>query len=199
MRRSIQHSTQPTRYFAARFTRIGQPSVIAALLVMTLVMAGCAIPLSRQSTNASLFLGPEDLAARLGALEIEMTQEQTFGALGLESRLFRVLPSNQIQNIVYGDFEVQGSPSELEEFRDRLAAYRGYELVYRSLKRSGGVGLGAWNVDSEGFDQQLVLIFDQGRLFKAVIVGSAVVDDRDSTFIIEVLGSAVSAGASFFF
>jgi len=182
-----------------RARRRGQSIVLSVLLVSILLAAGCAIPLSRKTTNASLFLGPEDLATRLSGLEPEMTEQESFAALALDPQLFRVLPSAQIQNIVYGDFQVQGSPSELEAFRDRLAAYRGYELVYRSLKRSGAVGLGAWNVDSEGFDQQLVLIFDEGLLFKAVIVGSAVVDDRDSTYIIEVLGSAVAAGASFFF
>lgn len=170
-----------------------------ALLVVTLVMLGCAIPLSKRTTNASLFRGPDDLAERLEGLRTEMTEAQTFGTLGLDHRLFRVLPANQIQSIVYGDFQVQGSPGELETFRDRLASYRGYELVYRSLKRSGGVGFGSVNIDNKGFDQQLVLIFDEGLLFKAVIVGSAVVDDRDSIYIIEVLGTAVAAGASLFF
>jgi hypothetical protein len=176
-----------------------QQHAIFALLVMTLVLAGCAIPLSRQTTNASLFVSPDDLSDRLQGLQSEMTQTEAFETLDLDRRLFRVLPANQIQRIVYGDFQVQGSPAELETFRDRLASYHGYELVYRSIKRSGGVGLLAVNIDNEGFDQQLILIFDEGLLFKAAIVGSAVVDDRKSIYIIEVLGTAVAAGASFFF
>ena len=166
--------------------------VTAAIMVFA---GGCSIPISQSQTNSNLFDEPAEFGARWDQLESGMTHSEVFDALEVSYRLFRALPTSELLGIVYGDFEVRGTPTELEAFRDRLMAYDGYELTYRSIERSRRLGLGKVNVDRKGYDQKFVLIFDHGRLHQALIMGNAVVQNTESAYIWEMLGGVVQSGA----
>ena len=90
---------------------------------------------------------------------------------------------------------MQGSPEQLESFREKLLVYEGYSLPYKEVKGSGSLGFGSLRVNKSGYDLRLVLIFDQRKLMRASIDANQQVNQNDDESLFNVLlrrGTGVS-------
>ncbi len=166
-----------------------------SLVALLPLVIGCnGLPLNADSTNSNLFENRSDFKVRCAMLESKMSPETAFSALDVSEESFTTLKPVEIQQFIYGRSEVRGTPDQLEEFRVRMAAYEGFKLPYSTLQRSGKLGLGKVIIDETGWDQTLVLIFDDGELFKSMVVGRAEVDKSSSNYLWEFVGSAIKKG-----
>lgn len=164
-------------------------------VVVVSVGVGCSgVPLKSSATNRVLFESQGEFKTRCAQLQPTMSRDEVFTALGVSQDAFTALKPVEIQQMIYGQSEVQGTPAQLEEFRVRMAAYEGLQLPYREIRRSGKLGIGKVIIDEKGWDQTLVLIFDNGTLFKAMVAGRANVDENSSTYVWEFVGDAVRKG-----
>lgn len=169
-------------------------------VVVVSVGMGCSgVPLNSSATNSVLFENQGAFKERCAKLQPAMSREEVFTTLGVEQDVFVALKPVEIQQMIYGQSEVQGTPAQLEEFRVRMAAYEGLQLPYRELRRSGRLGLAKLIIDEKGWDQTLVLIFDNGTLYKAMVAGRASVNEHSSTYVWEFVGDAVRKGGKLAF
>ena len=105
------------------------------------------------------------------------------------------MSTQEVQMSIYGNSMVQGSPEQLERFREKLLGYEGYSLPYKDVKGSGSLGFGSLRVNKTGCDLKLVLIFDKGKLMRASVDGNQQVNQDDDESLFNVLlrrGTGVS-------
>ena len=164
-------------------------------VVVVSVGVGCSgVPLKSSATNRVLFTSQDDFKLRCEQLQPEMSRDEVFAALDVPQGVFTSLKPVEIQQMIYGQSQVQGTPDQLEDFRVRMAAYEGLQLPYREIRHSGRLGLAKVIIDEKGWDQTLVLIFDNGKLFKAIVAGRSNVDENSSTYVWEFMGDALRKG-----
>ena len=95
--------------------------------------------------------------------------------------------TQEVQMSIYGNSLVQGSPEQLEQFRQKLMGYEGFSLPYRDIKGSGSFGFGSLKVNKSGYDLKLVLIFDKGKLLRSSVDGNQQVNQDEDQSIFNVL------------
>lgn len=169
-------------------------SLLAAAF-LTLFLNAC-IPVGDEQVNTELFKSKEDMRDRCALLSPGMTMKETFTKIQIEKDKFSRMSTQEVQMSIYGNSLVQGSPDQLEKFREKLANYEGYSLPYRDIQGSGSLGFGTLRVNKTGYDLKLVLIFDKGKLMRSTVDGNQQVDTNEDQSLFNVLLKR-SAGVSF--
>ena len=167
------------------------------LLFFLIFFTGCSIPLGTRDLNRSLYKDSDELAERTRALKPGLTEAETFIILNIkpETPNLGAITIQDIQTLLYGKAEIRGTPQEVENFRNRLTSYKGYTLPYTYLMRRGSLGFFNWTVSQEGFDQKVILIFDNGKLTQSTLEGRRNVNEKNTSYLWEILWSTIS-GAS---
>src|SRR5262249_4464 len=137
--------------------------ILLMALVASLLMNAC-VPTSEESINTELFKSKDDLKVKTGQLKPGMNKEQAFKVLSIAPEKFQRMSLAEVQASVYGNSQVQGSPAQLEEFKQRMLRYEGYSLPYRAIKGDSSLGFGTMKVHKTGQDLRLVLIFEHDKL-----------------------------------
>ena len=146
------------------------------------LLSAC-LPVGDQEINTTLFKSKEDMKMRAAELKPGMSKQATFEKIEIAPEKFSQMSLQEVQMSIYGNSQVQGTPEQLEQFKQRLLGYEGYALPYREIKSSGSLGFGTVKVNKNGYDLRLVLIFDKGRLMRASIDGSQEVNQDDNQYI----------------
>ncbi|MFH1157353.1 MAG: hypothetical protein V1721_00470 [Pseudomonadota bacterium] len=144
---------------------------ILAVSCIAFALSAC-IPVGDQEINTELFKSKEDLRMRVSALAPGMTKRNVFETISISPEKFSRMNTQEVQMSIYGNSMVQGTPEQLEQFKQRMLAYEGYSLPYREIKSSGSLGFGSLKVNKNGYDLQLVVIFERGRLLRASVDGN---------------------------
>lgn len=167
---------------------------LALVAVMTFSLAAC-LPSGEQNVNTELFKDKQEIAQKEGVLKPGMTKAQVFETLGIPKERFERMSMQEMQYSVYGQSVVQGTPEQLEQFRNRMMSYEGYSLPYRNIKASSSLGFGNMKVKKTGHDLRLVLIFEKNKLCKSAVEGTQNVVQEDSqslwnTIVMRGIGAA---------
>ncbi len=171
------------------YLEIGNFFKLFNLLVLScaaLLLSAC-LPVGDQEINSKLFKNKEDMKSRTAVLKPGMSKKAVFEAISIDPDKFSYMSTQEVQMSIYGNSMVQGSPEQLEQFKQRMLAYEGYSLPYREIKSSGSIGFGAMKVNKSGYDLRLVLIFEKNRLLRASVDGNQDVNQDDNQSILNVL------------
>lgn len=155
---------------------------IIALSCIALFLGAC-VPIGDQEINTTLFKSKEDMKMRTAELKPGMSKKATFEKISIDPEKFSQMSIQEVQMSIYGNSQVQGSPEQLEQFKQRLMAYEGYALPYREIKSNGSLGFGTMKVNKNGYDLRLVLIFEKERLLRASVDGNQDVNQDDNQYI----------------
>lgn len=155
-------------------------------MCVTLLLSAC-MPAGEQDINTELFKSKEEMSSRAAELKIGTPQKAVFEKLGVAPQRFERMSVHDVQMSIYGNSLVQGSPEELERFKNKLLSYEGYSLPYREIKSSSSLGFGKMKVTKTGHDLRLVLIFDRGRLMRACVEGTQEVRQEDDQYLWDTL------------
>lgn len=155
-------------------------------MCVTLLLSAC-MPSGEQDINTELFKNKEEMSTRAADLKIGAPKKAVFQALGVAPERFEHMSVHDVQMSIYGNSLVQGSPEELERFKNKLLSYEGYALPYREIKSSSSLGFGKMKVTKTGHDLKLVLIFDRGRLMRASVEGTQEVNQQDDQYLWDTL------------
>lgn len=159
---------------------------ILAVTCLAFVLSAC-IPVGDNHINTKLFKDKDDMYARAGKLEPGMSKKAVFETVSIDPEKFSRMSMQEVQQSIYGNSMVQGTPEQLEQFRQRLARYEGYSLPYREIKSNGSLGFGVMKVNKNGYDLKLVLIFEKGRLLRASVDGNQDVNEENDQSLINVI------------
>lgn len=170
--------------------------VTAFRLMITLaifLLMGCAshpLTLGKTDVSGSLYKEPAEIEELTKQLSSNMTKDEAFAHLGITRKTpnLEILAPEAVQRLVYGQTETRGSPQEIESFRARRTAFEGFRLPYKNINRSGWLGLPKWTSRQSGFDLDLYMIFDTGKLYQAVLAGTQKIDRQETTYVWEVIG-----------
>lgn len=155
---------------------------ILIIALISLILTGC-VPTGEQNVNTELFKNKEDLKSRAAALKPGISKEKAFDALGISADKFERMNLAEVQASIYGNSQVQGTPEQLEQFKQRLLNYEGYALPYRVLKSDGSLGFGTMKVHKTGQDMRIVIIFDHDKLLRAAVEGTENVSQEDDHYL----------------
>jgi len=156
--------------------------MLIALGCVVLFLGGC-MPIGDQEINTTLFKSKEDMKLRTAALKPGMSKKATFEKISIDPEKFSQMSTQEVQMSIYGNSQVQGSPEQLEQFKQRLLVYEGYALPYREIKSNGSLGFGTMKVNKNGYDLRLVLIFEKDKLLRASVDGNQDVNQDDSQYL----------------
>lgn len=163
--------------------------------LLSLFLSAC-VPGGEESVNTDLFKDKADMKAKAAEIKPGMTKAKVFEKLGIPEEKFEDLSMQDIQLTLYGNFQVQGTPEQLEKFKQRMLSYEGYALPYRLIKSDSSLGFGTMKVEKKGHDLKLVLIFDRNKLIKASVEGiQSVKQEEDEPF----WGTLIRRGIGFAF
>lgn len=154
--------------------------------LFALLLSAC-VPTGEEDINTSLFKNKEDMKVRAAQLKPGLSKKEAFEALGINPEKFERMDTQEMQICIYGNSMVQGSPEQLEAFKQRMMAYEGYALPYREIKASSSLGFGKMKVEKTGYDLKLVLIFEKNRLLKSTVEGTQEVKQQEDRYLWDTL------------
>lgn len=147
------------------------------------LILGACVPVGDQAINTDLFKSKEDMKMRAAELKPGMTKDNVFRKISIDPEKFSRMSTQEVQMSIYGNSMVQGSPEQLEQFKQRMMSYEGYSLPYRDIKSNGSIGFGTLKVNKNGYDLRLVLIFEKDRLLRASVDGNQQVNVDDNEYV----------------
>ncbi len=176
-----------------RIIHLKSISKYAFVMIVICVLSAC-MPLNDHDVNTELFKDKESMKTKTSELRSGMKKEEVFEALNVPIEKFDQLSTLQIQMVLYGNSQLQGTPSDLENFRKKLMRFEGYSLPYQSVKSDGSFGFGKMKVKKTGHNLILLLIFERGKLLKASVEGQHSVNEKeDQYFWNNILKTGVKA------
>jgi hypothetical protein len=152
------------------------------IALISLALSGC-LPTGEESINTELFKSKDDLKQKASQLRPGIKKGDVFRILDVAPEKFQRMNLSEVQSSIYGNSQVQGSPTQLEEFRRRMMSYEGYALPYRILKDDGSLGFGTMKFHKTGQDLRLVLIFENNRLLRSAIEGTEDVSLQENQYL----------------
>jgi hypothetical protein len=141
------------------------------------------MPTGQETVNTELFKDKEDLKQKASLLKPGLNRDKAFEAIGIPPEKFERMSMAEVQASIYGNSQVQGTPEQLEQFRQRMMNYEGYSLPYRSLKGDSSIGFGTMKLHKTGQDLRVVLIFDHQKLLRATIEGTEEVSQEENQYL----------------
>lgn len=156
------------------------------LFFACLALSAC-VPTGDQNVNTELFKNKDDMQERAAKLRPGMSEKKVFDALGIDKTHFAKLSTAEVQMSMYGNSQVQGTPSQLESFRKHLMRCTGYSLPYSKIKSDGSLGFGTMKIEKTGYNLKLVLIFDGSKLVKSSVEGTEKVKQEESQYLWDTL------------
>lgn len=150
--------------------RLRRLTCLTAACLMALSLSAC-LPSGEQDVNTALFKDKQDMAQKTNSLHHGMTREEAFKTVGVSPEKFERMSMQEVQTCYYGNSSVQGSPEQLEQFRQRMMRMDGYYLPYSEIKSSSSLGFGKMKVEKTGYDLRLVMVFDRDRLVHSAVEG----------------------------
>jgi len=160
------------------------------LALMLFVFCGCAgITLGQKSKGGDLFENPDDLEYRISLLESGAAEEDTLCLLGIHRKIpnFELLDTEATQMLVYGRSQAQGRLKDLEEFRNKMARLKTYNLPYEKITRKMAIEWNHYILYSSGYQLRLILIFEDGKLWQAKMLGKVNVDEEEKVYVADLL------------
>lgn len=157
-------------------------SAIAIAGFLALSLSAC-LPAGEQQVNTDLFKDKQDMAAKSGSLRVGMNRDEAFQTVGVPAGKFERMSMHEVQMSYYGNAAVQGSPEQLEQFRQKLMKMDGYYLPYREIKSSSSIGFGKMKMEKTGHDLRLVMVFDRDRLVHTAVEGTQNVHQNEDRYM----------------
>jgi hypothetical protein len=153
-----------------------------SITFLACLLSAC-LPVGENEINTELFKNKDDMKMRAAELEPGMTKKAVFERLNISPEKFSRMSTQEVQMSIYGNSQVQGTPEQLEQFKQRMLAYEGFSLPYREIKSSGSLGFGTMKINKNGYDLKLVLIFEKNRLLRASVDGNQEVNEDENAYL----------------
>jgi hypothetical protein len=157
-----------------------------AAVALTASLSACT---SFQTVNEHLFDEPEKLA-QLQDLKEGTSSQKILDILGVEDPEKVLTVSNEIQtirNALYGgDIQVQATPDQLEDFRQRLKDYEVWVLPYTKVEKNWRISGTSYDTRKDGMQNKMVFVINRktGKLAEDVQLTNSVVKSKDKEAII---------------
>lgn len=165
------------------------------ILSASLMLLATCIPVGNEDINTDLFENKEAMQSAVERLRPGMTKDEVMSELKIPIERFTTMGTEELQKNVYGNSLVQGTPEQLERFKEILLRYKGYCLPYRNLESKGSIGFGKMRVNKKGYDVKLVILFENNILLKSSIDGSQDVNMNENKYIWNTLMEKGSGAA----
>lgn len=168
--------------------KINPSSLISAFVLSSalLTTSACTMIDSRETTNSGAFNGSGDLEARLDTIEVGMSKDDVFNALGLPEQNMQRLNRSEIKAALYGspDQELEGTEEQVRQF---FSDIDGYSFRYRDIDKDRSLTASfKVKTESEGTDIRVSLIFKQDKLYDKPDLSGGMVNDTDRDPIIKI-------------
>jgi len=163
------------------FSKLDKTNILT-LGICSILLISC-IPVGDEDINTDLFKNKEELIISSEKLRQGMTKAEVLSELKIPVEKFTLMNTEELQRNVYGNSLVQGTPEQLERFKELLLRYKGYYLPYRDLESKGSFGFGKMKINKKGHDLKLILIFENGLLLKSSVDGSQDVNMNEDKYI----------------
>lgn len=157
--------------------------LLTAMMVMVAMSLSGCMPMGEEKVNAELFKDKQDMQKKASEIHVGMTKKQVFKRLGISPAQFTRMNMAEVQTSIYGNSVVQGTPEELDRFREKMMAFEGYSLPYVNIASDGSLGFAKMKVKETGHDLRMVLIFHNGRLFKTAVEGTHQVNRNENRYL----------------
>lgn len=154
--------------------------------VFCLALGGC-MQTGEHDVNTELFSSQEEMVEKSAQLKPGMSKKKVFEILGVSPDRFEVMSAERVQMCLYGNSQVQGSPAQLEVFRQKLNKMEGYSLPYREIKSNSSLGFGKMKIEKTGYDLRLLMVFDRNKLLKSAIEGTHQVKHSEDQYLWDTL------------
>jgi hypothetical protein len=168
--------------------KINPKSVISAFILSSalLTTGACTVIDSRETTNSGAFNGSGDLETRLNTIQVGMSKDEVFSAIGLPEQRMQRLNRAEIKVALYGspDQELEGTEEQVRQF---FSDIEGYSFRYRDIDKDRSLTASfKVKTESEGTDMRVSLVFKSGKLYDRPDITGGVVNDTDRDPIIKI-------------
>jgi hypothetical protein len=157
-------------------------TIFTLLIACLVTITSACMPVGDERINTDLFKSKEDMRAKSLSLKRGMDKKNAFDTVGVEPEKYEQMSLEDIQYALYGNSQVRGTPAELEEFRRKLSNYEGYALPYRDIEKKSSFAFVKMNVKRTGADLRMVMIFENDRLIRSVVVGKPKVEENTGDY-----------------
>lgn len=178
-------ATNPARNSSNNTKQSIRRTFMAAALALAIpVLSGCTMMSSHEQANTNFFGSVDVLEQRVDTLQIGMTKDQVFNALGMSEHDMSTLDRQGIKIALYGSADqiIQGSEAEVRAF---FGDMEGYSFTYADIHKDRSFsGLKIKTVGT-GYDIDVTLIFKDGELYENPIISGGRVNGIDKDPIIK--------------
>ncbi|MCE9507787.1 MAG: hypothetical protein K8R48_05645 [Alphaproteobacteria bacterium] len=174
----------------------------------TLAFSGCTVfpktsklhnvKIGSVQENSDVFVGVDDLAARLTKIKKGMSDTAVYDTLGVSPKRFYTIPDDQKMKYVDGPQVAQPhTAEEQDKIKARADSYTVRELVYRSVTTKAGVNLVLTKeTQTTGYDLRLQVTFKDGILDKVTLAGIQEINRYNKETIISLISTAARGGGA---
>jgi len=159
-------------------------------ILLFLTIGGCGgINLGQSAKGDKLFESPEDLEHVVSLLQKGGVEQEVFNILWINPRTpnLEIADAEAMQAMAYGRSQIQGEVKDLEEFREKMAKLKVYTLPYEKISKRIRLGWNHYVIHYQGYKLRLILIFEDGKLWQAKLVGRMKIDEEETTYIADLL------------
>jgi len=171
------------------------------LITFSLLLPACAgivpVPGGSDTINKNFYESDADMRERVAGLQVGMSKEQVFDALGRTEDDLILLGRDEILSALYGGkvngFALQGAGLSYD--RSLLQSLEGYKLIYKNVKRKHGVSSPiSMRTNEVGYSYVSTFIFKEGKLYEKPILSGGAVDSSSSKTVFDYLSPGTVLG-----
>ena len=180
-------------------------SLIAAGLtcIFGINSSGCAnfsessyfhdVHLNKSHMNRDAFKDLADFDKKLSTLTKTMDEEQVFNTLGLDKNRFSIIARQDIVKFLTGGTNPTPQTKEALDYNiEQVNRSRIYTLQFKEVDEHGALkGFASSQTEKAGFDMQMMLIFQDGKLYDARASGTPHVNGKEIHYVWEIVGEGL--------
>ena len=166
------------------------------------------VHLNKSHMNRDAFKDLADFDKKLSLLTKAMDEEQVFKTLNLDKNRFSIVPRQDMVKFLTGGSNPTPQTKEALDYNiEKVDKSIIYTLQFKEVDSHGSLkGFASSQTELEGFDMQMMLIFQDGKLHDARASGTPHVNGKEIHYVWEtvgeglkgaVLGGGIVGGAKF--
>ncbi|OGF62015.1 hypothetical protein A2926_01480 [Candidatus Giovannonibacteria bacterium RIFCSPLOWO2_01_FULL_44_40] len=184
-----------------KMVKLAKGLFLAAAVAVMSVLVACGIPFSRTvAIPEGVAENPKQLIAKLDILKTGMSKEEVFKILNIQTKTPEVesaVTAEEKQRIRYGSVNVQGSPSEMEEWRKHIDRHDITKINLRDISNTlQGFTLWSATTSEGGVDFFAYLVFYDGKFVEVKKPDNYTKKKSKTVYVTDLLGSAFGGGVS---
>ena len=148
------------------------------------------VHLSKSHMNRDTFKDLADFDSKIKKLQKGMDEASVFAALGLEKHRFAIVPRQEIVKYLTGGSNPTPQTKEALDYNiEQVNRSQIFTLQFKEVDTHGALkDFATSQSENAGFDMQMMLIFQDGKLYDARASGNPHVNGKELHYVWEILG-----------